>query len=373
MKILLVTNDLACTDGWSRYTADLIIALEKAGHEVQALVSSTVSDNKIKQYSVLERPLSYISGISVCRQGARKLTEIVETFSPDVIHFIVEPYVNMLAFASQFASKPRIIMTGHGTYAYPPNTENGLRRIIAKILFNKAAKRTDAVVCVSEFTKHHLISTSGTIFANKKVLVVTNGTSMRAVNIQKNNSIFTVLFVGAVKERKGVLESLRGIAAFKKEFQRPFVYRIVGAFDKDDEYVKTIESYIKTEGLENEVIFYGKVDDAALRANYEAADLYLMTPVTSGVAFEGFGLVYLEANAYGIPCIGSTNSGASEAIIDGKTGYKVDANDPSEIAAAMIKVANGAISADDCRTWTEQNSIENKAEEIGAIYSMKAS
>ena len=57
-----------------------------------------------------------------------------------------------------------------------------------------------------------------------------------------------------------------------------------------------------------------------------------MLSINDGKAFEGFGLVFLEANAKGMPCIGSINCGAEEAILNGKTGYIVDPYNFKEVA-----------------------------------------
>jgi phosphatidylinositol alpha-1,6-mannosyltransferase len=66
---------------------------------------------------------------------------------------------------------------------------------------------------------------------------------------------------------------------------------------------------------------------------YRSATVFALTPVNTGVAFEGFGLAYLEAGAQGLPVIGSQGCGAEDAIIDGKTGFLVPQEAPEQIAA----------------------------------------
>jgi phosphatidylinositol alpha-1,6-mannosyltransferase len=53
---------------------------------------------------------------------------------------------------------------------------------------------------------------------------------------------------------------------------------------------------------------------------------------------EGFGIVFLEANACGKPVIGGSDGGMGEAIEDGRTGLLVDPLNPQEIARAVIKL-----------------------------------
>ena len=53
---------------------------------------------------------------------------------------------------------------------------------------------------------------------------------------------------------------------------------------------------------------------------------------------EGFGLVYVEAMRHGLPVIGSVHDAASEVIVDGKTGYVLDPDEPGALAAALVRL-----------------------------------
>jgi asparagine synthase (glutamine-hydrolysing) len=78
------------------------------------------------------------------------------------------------------------------------------------------------------------------------------------------------------------------------------------------------------------VIFTGHVAESDKADHYRLADLYVMPSLG-----EGFGIVYLEALACGIPVIGSKADGSREALRDGKLGVLVDPRDPEEIYAAI--------------------------------------
>ena len=53
---------------------------------------------------------------------------------------------------------------------------------------------------------------------------------------------------------------------------------------------------------------------------------------------EGFGMVFLEANATGKPVIGGNTGGTNDSIIDGVTGYRVDSNSLEEVTDRLIKI-----------------------------------
>jgi phosphatidyl-myo-inositol dimannoside synthase len=85
----------------------------------------------------------------------------------------------------------------------------------------------------------------------------------------------------------------------------------------------------------------GRVPDDELPALYGAADLFVMACRNrwAGLEQEGFGIVFLEAAAAGVPQIAGRSGGADEAVVDGETGYVVDdPRDPGKVAAAMRRL-----------------------------------
>jgi len=77
-------------------------------------------------------------------------------------------------------------------------------------------------------------------------------------------------------------------------------------------------------GIAEKVTFHGRVDDATLAAAYRRADLFVMAPFEVESSFEGFGIVYLEANAYGLPVLASKVGGIPDAVKEFRSGWFVD-------------------------------------------------
>jgi phosphatidylinositol alpha-1,6-mannosyltransferase len=143
----------------------------------------------------------------------------------------------------------------------------------------------------------------------------------------------TVLTVGAIKYRKGIHISLE---AMKRVIERiPDVrYEIVGRIVDRSLYV-CLRQFVDRNGLQKKVAFLGKVNEEELLARYQNCDVFLLTPVNQGLHFEGFGLVYLEANACGKPVVASKGCGAEEPVIDGYNGLLVPQADPDATAEAV--------------------------------------
>lgn len=84
------------------------------------------------------------------------------------------------------------------------------------------------------------------------------------------------------------------------------------------------------------VVLAGRVDDDALRALYAEARVFALACRDRGLELEGFGYVFAEAQAAGIPVIAGNSGGAPEALDDGRTGYVVDTSAPRAEAAAAL-------------------------------------
>jgi phosphatidyl-myo-inositol dimannoside synthase len=83
--------------------------------------------------------------------------------------------------------------------------------------------------------------------------------------------------------------------------------------------------------------FLGRVPDAELSALYACADVFAMCcrERWAGLEAEGFGIVFLEAAACGVPSVAGRSGGAHEAVIDGETGFVVPPRDVSAVRAKL--------------------------------------
>jgi glycosyltransferase involved in cell wall biosynthesis len=80
------------------------------------------------------------------------------------------------------------------------------------------------------------------------------------------------------------------------------------------------------------------VSDEELDHVYDRADIFAMTSVNLADSIEGFGLVYLEASAHGLPVVAHSVGGVPEAVVDGKTGLLVPPHHPQQLTAAFARL-----------------------------------
>jgi phosphatidylinositol alpha-1,6-mannosyltransferase len=83
---------------------------------------------------------------------------------------------------------------------------------------------------------------------------------------------------------------------------------------------------------------------------------------------EGFGLVFLEAAACGLPSVGGRSGGIPEAIEEGRTGWLVDPRDPRAIAASIIDLLRSPErlrrASEDCLRTAPERTWERAADRI---------
>lgn len=372
MKILYLTNNLNGQDGWSQYSLDIARSLKEA--DALWLVADK-SENDFKQKAILFEPLRSVLNIFLILATASQVNLAIKNFSPDVIHFLAERYLVILPFLN--IKKAKVVSTVHGTYSFLPAKIKGRLKMRLGLWWMKLIyNRIDNIIAVSNFTKNYLIDCLNKYNfkgVREKITVISNGIDFNGFckgdRKKEPGTTKKILFVGAVKGRKGLAEAISALKVYQERYSKDFVFNIIGAYDAKDPYYLSLKSLISLCQLDDKVVFKNKVDEAVLRDFYAQTDLFLMLPLSGGNNFEGFGLVYLEASAGGVPCIGSRHSGAAEAILDGRTGYLVESDSAEEVAEKIDLILNKqAISSESCVNWAKQNDISIKIKELLEVY-----
>ncbi|HEY1331437.1 MAG TPA: glycosyltransferase family 4 protein [Actinomycetota bacterium] len=140
-----------------------------------------------------------------------------------------------------------------------------------------------------------------------------------------------VLCVSRLVPRKGQDVLIRAVADVRR-LAPGAVVLVVG----EGPYRERLER-LAVDAPDGSVIMAGEVADADLPAHYAAADVFAM-PCRSrwaGQEVEGFGIVFLEASATGVPVVAGRSGGAAEAVEDERTGLLVEGREPKAVALAV--------------------------------------
>jgi len=204
-----------------------------------------------------------------------------------------------------------------------------------------AYKKADAIIANSNFTKEQLIKLG--IDSNAIHLISPGVDLQRFKKTEKdstllnkygipNNSVI-LLSVGRLTRRKGfdnVIKSLPNI--LKKTKQTHYIIIGIG---EDYSYLKRLsQEYNVSENIH----LIGHVSMDELPKWYNICDIFIMPNRDIDNDTEGFGMVFLEAAACGKTSIGGNTGGTGNAIIDRKTGLRIDGNNIEEITSSVIKL-----------------------------------
>ncbi len=135
-----------------------------------------------------------------------------------------------------------------------------------------------------------------------------------------------IIFVGNVIPRKGLHHLLAGLTALPPS---AWMLDIVGSHTIDPAYTERLRAAVAGAGDAARVVWHGRVDDDTLRQRLAAADV-LAVP-----SYEGFGIVYLEAMAFGLPVLAANKGAAWEIITHGVDGFLVDPQNATDLAACL--------------------------------------
>jgi phosphatidylinositol alpha-1,6-mannosyltransferase len=244
---------------------------------------------------------------------------------------LVEPYAPAVAFAAQLRRVP-VTMTLHGTYSVPP--KNGLKRTIMRYMYSRMP-----------------LVTSGSVYTEKKTReeinlgecrIIPNGVNLEKFHqtgVQKEDLI---LSVGMLKPRKGVDTVLEALALIKDKY--PSLRYAVVADDAGDAFSKKVHSMVKDLGISDRVDFLQHINDSELVALYNRAKIFILAArATDDGTFEGFPMVFYEANACGTPVITSRGFGSEYAIHEGENGFLTEQNDPKAVAETISKLMDDSV------------------------------
>ncbi len=150
-----------------------------------------------------------------------------------------------------------------------------------------------------------------------------------------SNDKVVVLTVGRLHPRKGQLLALHALQSLPPEMAGRVEYWIAGSTSKST-YENALREAAAQPGLT--VRFLGNLSDAELDRVYARADIFALTSIDFGHSVEGFGLVYLEASAHGLPVVAHRVGGVAEAVVDGETGFLVAPHHPPALTEAFRKL-----------------------------------
>lgn len=159
------------------------------------------------------------------------------------------------------------------------------------------------------------------------------GEARRRTGVTSGRLILASL--GRVVPRKGYLVLADALALLPVSLASRLEWWIMGPLI-DTDFEGVLRARIASLPVETRIWGALPVEDVQLRMS--AADLFCLPGYNDRGIVEGFGLVFLEAAAYGVPSVATRSGGIPDAIDDGITGLLVPEKDPVALAEALTKL-----------------------------------
>ncbi len=230
---------------------------------------------------------------------------------------------------AMFYRGTNFVVTCHGLEVTRSSLK-GYRLKLYQEVFNKAS-----LITVDSIYVKHLILSSFNI-APQKVQVITPAINFaKFANIKKPPQ--KRLAIGTISrfvKRKNIPNIIKALSILEKEYELDFVYQLAGDGPEKD----FILSLLKNVTFKWK--YLGNISEKKkIKEFYPSLDIFAMAPLDLPNDIEGFGIVYLEANAYGIPVIASRSGGVPDAVKERVSGLFADPTDPRDIAKKILKIS----------------------------------
>lgn len=359
MKVCFLNHTLDDATGAGHFARSLIRALIRAEPAIEPLVLTAVASGDPDERTLLAAGrVRFVSNLRRIRAAIREanLTHALDGY----------PYGVLAALAAIGLARP-LVITAIGTGA-----AQAFKRPVAGRLLSWSYRRADRVVAVSSYTSLRLASAVPGLSPAVVNHGVDAGEFSAAAPVSPAERLRIdelkpyVLSVGAHKPRKGFAYSLAAFAGLAPRFPH-LRYVIVGEGEHPD-----LDREIARRHLRERVIFFEKVSRPVLRALYQNAELFWLLPYDDGGDVEGFGLVFLEAAAAGIPVVAASGSGSEDAVAAGQNAFLVaprDALQAAKAAASILgdKALRARLSAGS-RLWAREKSWDAAARSYLQLY-----
>lgn len=329
MNILLLTSEFAPVNGGiGTYAREMAAAATGLGARVTVIAPDYSKDLAAEDRSFPFRVLRFRGGLHSMRDLPSKIfltRDSVRGENYDIVHAADWPFFIPLAL-SRKQPRARQIMTVHGTEIN--EMQAPLKRLAVRTT-RVFGPRTE-IAANSGFTRDlfsaHFPIASGQVKAirlgvSKFWFGPANGRIETRKAYGTPPDKIVMVTVARLTRRKGHHLTLAALSGLPERLRRRISWLVIGP-DGEADYVAELRRLVKE--TDCDVRLLGALSNERIRDIYGASDFFCLTgvPDSSG-RVEGFGLVYLEAGAVGLPSIASAIGGVPDAVLKDESGLLV--------------------------------------------------
>ena len=256
---------------------------------------------------------------------------IRNAFFPDVV---IISHINLALIGliiKTLNPKCKVWLIAHGIEVWRPLSA------IKRTFIN----RCDKILCVSSFTKQEIMRLH---HVDERLCIVLNNAIDPFIKLPQRFEkpprllekyglttdtplIFTLTRLASTEQYKGHEQVIKVLNRLKTQFPG-IKYMLSGQSDPNESI--RIEKLIDTHGVKDDIILTGFINEEELPDYFLMADLFVLPSKK-----EGFGIVFIEALACGLPVVCGNGDGSVDAIRNGELGKAITVNKLDELEAAI--------------------------------------
>lgn len=265
-----------------------------------------------------------------------------------------------------YGKKTQLVIYAHGEEVVTAETSRQLT-LMASFAYRSAdfiiANSQSTRKIVNNFCSHPKIHIVHPGVNNKSFAFTQAEVSAQRLRWGFNDRDIILISISRMEPRKNHARVLKAVAGLR-EHGLPVVY----ALASDGEEKSILQRIAHDLGIAEFVRFPGYISDRERVLSFAAADIHVQPSIASGSMIEGYGIVFIEAAAAGIPSISGKNGGQAEAVLDGITGLVIDGTDQKQLNEAIKRLAESPElrlqMGESGRSWARQNDWEQITEQI---------
>ena len=321
--------------GIATYVEEMARASVGLGYNVEVWApESSMADDSRFPFEVLRVRLRGTQNLSCQVRMARQMIRERRRLRTGIVYLPEPGPVLAMTYLHYFkAFKPaRMIITFHGTeilrFASRPTA-----RLLVRQLINRADPVTTPSLYTNELLRSHFPISRTKTRLTPCALRSDFHESPRVSKPVSDKVV--ILTVGRLHPSKGQLHILEALEHLPEELRARVEYWVIGRGSKGN-YEARLRDAAGRSSIP--VTFLGMIDNDDLETFYQRADIFALTSINHHKSVEGFGQVYLEASAFGLPVVAHNVGGVSEAVSEGRTGILVNPRDREGLTLAFARL-----------------------------------
>lgn len=352
MKILIITDYYPPDKlgGVGEIAKNLKAAYEAKGHETWVLTTGSSKNEKrvIRSSASLTKGV-FLNNLKIIKLIRQHQFDVINAHQSTTTLFLLTKFIPFLykkfpkvvnsfqvSYFSEFSNIRSIKLFGH---AFRPTRKEYVEKWIFApvhiILDWIGFGLSDEITVVSSENKKEFVRTYGRL-SRKKIKIIPNGVNIEdfapgkpklpSSLMQKIRGKTVLLYVGVFRVRKRVFNLLFALREVVKTNDKVVLLLVGGGRGYEEDVLRLVKDL----GLEDNVIFVGKVSNDQVVNYLNAADVFCTLS-----SYEGMPIAILEAMAGGKAILTSRVSGMIDLVSDGKDGYLTKVDDTNNIIKKM--------------------------------------